>query len=329
MPRTKVIVATTALVAAIPLAAWTVGAQRPNAQAADVRPATTAHVPANPVDARRRADFAAMQNYRPGYAFWQHVFTLPDHSIAFGSAVDGRLLVTFPDERELDAAGGVGRSVAGPHPRRATARSQTRVTAAIRWRVLLEARRRAGPAQLDAWRCPAAERQQVRSVSRRVGRDLRAVRCARGHRSGAGHSRIGPERYQALGSQRRRLLPVAAAELEAAELLLSDADRGEEPDDAGSLLRRVPVRARHQVRIVHPRAVRAQRRRHERGADADQRRAPRRRRRPRPILSGLEAGPRPARAAGQGIRGRLSELWSRARISMRRWSSATRSSSGT
>jgi hypothetical protein len=37
-----------------------------------------------------------MQNYRPGYSFWQHVFTLPDHSIAFGSAVDGRLLVTFP-----------------------------------------------------------------------------------------------------------------------------------------------------------------------------------------------------------------------------------------
>jgi len=96
MPRTKVIVATTALVAAIPLAAWTLGAQRPNAQATDVRPGTTAHVPANPVDARRRADFAAMQNYRPGYAFWQHVFTLPDHSIAFGSAVDGRLLVTFP-----------------------------------------------------------------------------------------------------------------------------------------------------------------------------------------------------------------------------------------
>ena len=50
----------------------------------------------NPVDARRRADFAAMQAFRPGYAFWQHVFTIPDHSIAFGSAVDGRLLATFP-----------------------------------------------------------------------------------------------------------------------------------------------------------------------------------------------------------------------------------------
>jgi hypothetical protein len=48
------------------------------------------------VEARRRADFAAMQRFRPGYEFWRHVFTLPDGSIAFGSAVDGRLLATFP-----------------------------------------------------------------------------------------------------------------------------------------------------------------------------------------------------------------------------------------
>ena len=46
--------------------------------------------------ARRRADVAAMQAFRPGYPFWQHVFTIPDGSIAFGSAVDGRLLATFP-----------------------------------------------------------------------------------------------------------------------------------------------------------------------------------------------------------------------------------------
>ena len=52
---------------------------------------------------------------------------------------------------------------------------------------------------------------------------------------------------QALGSQRRRLLPVAAEELEAAELLLTDADRGAEPDDAGSVLRRVSVGAGHQA----------------------------------------------------------------------------------
>src|SRR4029453_19242563 len=52
------------------------------------------------VEARRRADFAAMQTFRPGYEFWRHVFTLPDGSIAFGSAVDGRLLATFPARGE-------------------------------------------------------------------------------------------------------------------------------------------------------------------------------------------------------------------------------------
>lgn len=41
-------------------------------------------------------DFAAMENFRPGYSFWQHIFTVPDGSIAFGSAVDGRLLAVFP-----------------------------------------------------------------------------------------------------------------------------------------------------------------------------------------------------------------------------------------
>ena len=41
-------------------------------------------------------DLAAMQAFRPGYPFWQHIFTLPDGAIAFGSALDGRLLATFP-----------------------------------------------------------------------------------------------------------------------------------------------------------------------------------------------------------------------------------------
>src|SRR5687768_16776609 len=45
---------------------------------------------------RYEQDLLAMQRYRPGYAFWQHVFTVPDGSIAFGSAIDGRLLAVFP-----------------------------------------------------------------------------------------------------------------------------------------------------------------------------------------------------------------------------------------
>jgi hypothetical protein len=45
---------------------------------------------------RWQSDLAAMEVNRPGYAFWQHIFTIPDGSIAFGSARDGRLLAIFP-----------------------------------------------------------------------------------------------------------------------------------------------------------------------------------------------------------------------------------------
>jgi hypothetical protein len=41
-------------------------------------------------------DLSAMSAFRPGYAFWQHIFMIPDGSIAFGSANDGRLLAVFP-----------------------------------------------------------------------------------------------------------------------------------------------------------------------------------------------------------------------------------------
>ena len=45
---------------------------------------------------RMAGDEAALRKYRPGYSFWQYVFTIPDGSIAFGSAEDGRLLASFP-----------------------------------------------------------------------------------------------------------------------------------------------------------------------------------------------------------------------------------------
>ena len=48
------------------------------------------------VDRRWQDDLAAMERFRPGFSFWQHVFMTPDGSIAFGSATDGRVLVTFP-----------------------------------------------------------------------------------------------------------------------------------------------------------------------------------------------------------------------------------------
>jgi hypothetical protein len=48
------------------------------------------------IASRWQSDLTALQSFRPGYAFWQHVFIVPDGNIAFGSAVDGRLLAIFP-----------------------------------------------------------------------------------------------------------------------------------------------------------------------------------------------------------------------------------------
>lgn len=48
------------------------------------------------VTARVERDHAAMARFRPAFPFWRHIFVVPDGAIAFGSAVDGRLLATFP-----------------------------------------------------------------------------------------------------------------------------------------------------------------------------------------------------------------------------------------
>ena len=108
-----------------------------------------------------------------------------------------------------------------------------------------------------------------------MGRYLRAVWRARGCRTGLGHLRIGPERHATVEGQRRRLLPVAARELETTGLLFGVSDPGAQPDNAGTVLRCVPVDPRREVRIVHSRALRAQRRWHERRPRGDHRRAPR------------------------------------------------------
>ena len=71
------------------------------AQTALATPALTAlSVPERSVlghtQARLDADLEAVRTYRPAYPFWQHIFTIPDGRIVFGSAEDGRLLATFP-----------------------------------------------------------------------------------------------------------------------------------------------------------------------------------------------------------------------------------------
>ena len=49
---------------------------------------------------RFEQDLRAMERYRPGYPFWQHVFTVPDGSIVFGSAADGRVLAIVPTKSD-------------------------------------------------------------------------------------------------------------------------------------------------------------------------------------------------------------------------------------
>lgn len=50
-------------------------------------------------------DFEAMRMHRPGYPFWRHVYSIPDGSVAFGSAEDGRLLGVFPTRGDWPRGG--------------------------------------------------------------------------------------------------------------------------------------------------------------------------------------------------------------------------------
>lgn len=92
--RTKAMLSLAVVSLTIPLAASNISVRRATAPAAPSAPAPPSA--RDVAAARLRADVAAMQAFRPGYPFWQHVFIIPDGSIAFGSAIDGRLLATFP-----------------------------------------------------------------------------------------------------------------------------------------------------------------------------------------------------------------------------------------
>ncbi len=75
-----------------------------DASEAPVEPAPPSDAPAAGVEpaarpfleARYKADLAAIADFRPAHPFWQHVFTIPDGRIIYGSGVDGRLLANFP-----------------------------------------------------------------------------------------------------------------------------------------------------------------------------------------------------------------------------------------
>jgi hypothetical protein len=76
-------------------------AARPDAAPAAAQsvpaPALSVDAPiAGAVWARFMDDMTAVESFRPAYRFWQHIFLIPDGSIVFGSAADGRLLASLP-----------------------------------------------------------------------------------------------------------------------------------------------------------------------------------------------------------------------------------------
>jgi hypothetical protein len=69
----------------------------PVAQSGPTEPAASAEARVRELaGGRLAADLVALQQFRPGYPFWQHIFEIPDGSVAFGSRRDGRLLAVLP-----------------------------------------------------------------------------------------------------------------------------------------------------------------------------------------------------------------------------------------
>jgi hypothetical protein len=91
------------LVLAVGLTAWLdPSGARPSAAEGAL---SAANLAAEHARDRRDDDLAALEKYRPGYDFWRHIFTIPDGHVAYGSAVDGRLLVVFPTKGDWTREG--------------------------------------------------------------------------------------------------------------------------------------------------------------------------------------------------------------------------------
>ena len=51
-----------------------------------LRPLSNEEVVRQEMQARLQGDLDALTRFRPGYGFWRYVYSIPDGSIAFGSA---------------------------------------------------------------------------------------------------------------------------------------------------------------------------------------------------------------------------------------------------
>ena len=141
---------------------------------------------ARQAEARLQADVDVIKAFRPAYPFWQHIFTIPDGRIAFGSAR------RRPPAGNLPLEGGlVHRAPSGCRPDLGTPLT------GVKWPLKLDDRRdlvggapraepRAAPPQPDARTVPVAEHPALRPLPRRMEPHLRALRRAGRHRPGPG-----------------------------------------------------------------------------------------------------------------------------------------------
>ena len=246
------------------------------------------------VDARLQADLEVVKTFRPAYPFWQHIFTIPDGRIAFGSEQDGRLLVTFPTkgnwshDAEWEDPGLAAYLAGTAFPTRLDDRRDLVVSKP-------RACARAARAQPHSRAVPDAERAALRTVPAGVESHLRTLRRARRGRPVAGDSRIGSERHRPITRECAGAVPVVETQLAVPRQLVASGHRGLQPDDAGAVLRGLPVDPGHHVRQFHPSALRASLGGRERGPHGDQRRAPGRRHRERAVSARVEVRPRFAR----------------------------------
>ena len=218
-------------------------------------------------EARLQADVDVVRAFRPAYPFWQHIFTIPDGRIAFGSARDGRLLATFPSKGDWSTGAvwlqpDLGTPLSG-----------------VKWPLQLGRPPRPGR------RAPGAEPRAARSTTPRADcsccRTSRAT--ARSSASGASSTSASAcrptsawprlcssraQRHRPVQGQRARAVPVAAAQLAGAGPPVAGHHRGLQPDHAGVLLRGVSLHPGDDVRQLHPGAVGAPQRRCERRARA-------------------------------------------------------------
>ena len=275
-----------------------------------VQPPVRAELPGQQYTrARYQADLVGVRRFRPAYSFWQHIYTIPDGRIIFGSAEDGRLLASFPTRGNW-AREGVWEDAALA----GTLDGLTLQSRLNRRRDQVEDLLEAvvGPVVHNRTRgrflSPHARRYG--SFLGEWGRDLRAVRCAGADRAGPGNRGVWPERAGPLQGAGPRVLSVSPPELEPDEPARAERHRGVQPDYAGALLCGVPHDSRHDVRQLHPGAVRTSRGRRQRRAHRHQWRAPWRRRCAGTVPDGLGVRARLTKYLHPALPRAVPHLWS-------------------